>query len=69
IHNSTYANILLLAGQGGPYQINEYSKRLPSDEAKGALGLVNYNAVAAILGYSIQDQYDGSQTKKYVLKH
>ncbi|OIN83997.1 carbohydrate binding domain protein [Francisella sp. TX07-6608] len=64
IHNSTYANILLQAGQGGPYQINDYSKRLPSAEAKGALGLVNYNAVAAILGYSIQDQDDGSQTKK-----
>ena len=27
IHNSTYANILLQAGQGGPYQINDYSKK------------------------------------------
>ncbi|WP_274931120.1 hypothetical protein [Francisella tularensis] len=40
------------------------SKSLPAAEAQGALGLVNYNALAAILGYSIQDQDDGSQTKK-----
>ena len=64
IHNSTYANILLQAGQGGPYQINDYSKRLPSAEAKGALGLANYDVVAANTGLFSTRSSDGSQTKK-----
>ncbi|WP_234394235.1 hypothetical protein, partial [Francisella orientalis] len=29
IQNKTYSDILLSVGQGGPYQINDYSKRLP----------------------------------------
>ena len=61
IQNQTYAGILLSPGQGGPYQINDYSKRLPSAEAEGALGLVNYNSVAKILGYSIENQDNGNQ--------
>jgi len=64
INNSTYANILLSKGQGGPYQINDYSKRLPSVGQTGALGLVNYNTVAKELGYSIEAQDNGTQTNK-----
>ncbi|MBY7735192.1 chitin-binding protein [Francisella philomiragia] len=56
IQNKTYSDILLSVGQGGPYQINDYSKRLPGVGQKGALGLVNYDSVAKVLGYSIFNQ-------------
>ncbi|WP_150465315.1 chitin-binding protein [Francisella sp. SYW-2] len=62
IQNETYANILLSKGQGGPYQINDYSKRLPGVGQEGSLGLVNYNSIAKVLGYSIEDQDSGKQT-------
>lgn len=64
IHNTAYAGQLLSPGQGGPYQINDYSKRLPATDVPGALGLANYDAVRKVLGYSIPSQDNGSQTSK-----
>ena len=61
INNPTIRTSYLSSGQGGPYQINDYSKRLPAPDG---MGLVNYNAVAKTLGYSINDQDDGTQGKK-----
>lgn len=63
INNPTERAQLLAAGQGGPYQLNDYSKRLPSLNTPGSLGLINYTALQASLGYSIQDQDNGNQTQ------
>ena len=60
---STRAN-LLKPGQGGPYQINNYSVRIPAVGVPGAAGLINYTALQAQLGYTISDQDTGSQTHK-----
>jgi hypothetical protein len=51
--------MLLAAGQGGPYQINDYAKRLES-----GLGLINFTVLQKSLGYSIEDQDNGKQTVK-----
>merc|ERR1711981_588850 len=61
-HDPTLLNV----GQGGPYQLNDYSKQLPPGE-EGARGMLNYNALYHDLGYKVADQNsDGpdSQTKK-----
>lgn len=50
---------LLSPGQGGPYQINDYSKRLETD---AGIGLVNFVALQKGLGYSVEDQDSGAQT-------
>ncbi len=55
-------NMLLAAGQGGPYQINDYSKRLGGDKDSGGLGLINYAVLQKSLGYTIEEQDDGTQT-------
>ncbi|MCW5589063.1 MAG: hypothetical protein KIT27_05295 [Legionellales bacterium] len=62
INNSTERAQLLAPGQGGPYQLNDYSKRLPSLDTPGSLGLINYTSLQGSLGYSINDQDSGKQT-------
>lgn len=52
-------NSLLNSGQGGPYQINDYSKRLENDKG---VGLVNFVALQKGLGYTVEDQDSGKQT-------
>jgi hypothetical protein len=57
---------LLNVGQGGPYQLNDYSKQLPPG-IEGANGMLNYNALYHDLGYTVAEQNSdgaGSQTKK-----
>ncbi|MCL9779898.1 hypothetical protein M9194_00430 [Vibrio sp. S4M6] len=63
IHNEQTVKILLSGGQGGPYQINDYAKRL-GDTNGSALGLINYDAVRTTLGYTIADQDSGVQTSR-----
>ncbi|MSP52753.1 MAG: hypothetical protein EXR81_00680 [Gammaproteobacteria bacterium] len=46
---------LLLPGQGGPYQINNYSVRL-WDKADGGIGIINFIAMQQSLGYTIAMQ-------------
>lgn len=54
---------LLAKGQGGPYQLNDYSKRLPSiDKSTGSVGLINYQVLQGSLGYTIAAQDSGKQT-------
>lgn len=48
---------LLSLGQGGPYQLNDYSKRLES-----GWGMVNFVMMQKGLGYSVADQDSGVQT-------
>lgn len=50
---------LLASGQGGPYQINDYSKRL---ENETGVGLVNFVALQKGLGYTVEKQDSGDQT-------
>lgn len=50
---------LLASGQGGPYQINDYSKRL---ETSAGLGLINFVALQKGLGYTVEAQDSGAQT-------
>lgn len=50
---------LLNSGQGGPYQINDYSKRL---ENNNGVGLVNFVALQKGLGYTVEQQDSGAQT-------
>ncbi|RYV03103.1 hypothetical protein SOPP22_05955 [Shewanella sp. OPT22] len=64
INNPTIKGAYLSAGQGGPYQINDYSKKLPYDTAPTGLGLINYDTVRKTLGYTIADQDSGDQTEK-----
>lgn len=59
--NDADRQALLAPGQGGPYQINDYSKRL---EDKNGIGLVNFAALQKSLGFTIEDQDSGAQTKK-----
>lgn len=61
INSLTEQKSLLAAGQGGPYQINDYSKRL--ENSKG-LGLINYVAIQKGLGFTVAAQDDNSQTNK-----
>lgn len=51
--------MLLAGGQGGPYQINDYAKRL---ETSAGIGLVNFVALQKGLGYSVELQDNGTQT-------
>ncbi len=64
INDEVQRGQLLAPGQGGPYQLNDYSKRLPGVDTKGSLGLINYTALQGKLGYSIKDQDNGEQTSK-----
>jgi hypothetical protein len=64
INSPVQRTILLNAGQGGPYQINDYSKRLPGVNTNGSLGLINYTALQASLAYTIAAQDNNSQTLK-----
>lgn len=50
---------LLAGGQGGPYQINDYAKRL---ENSNGLGLINFVAIQKGLGFSVEAQDNGTQT-------
>ncbi|KTD25637.1 hypothetical protein [Legionella maceachernii] len=52
-------NMLLAPGQGGPYQINDYGKRL-----EHGLGLINFVVLQKSLDYRIEDQDSGEQTLK-----
>lgn len=51
--------MLLASGQGGPYQLNDYSKRL-----ENKIGLINFASLQKSLGYSVEDQDSGAQTKR-----
>ena len=53
----------MAVGQGGPYQINDYSKRLPPG-VEGALGLINYDSIRKSLGFTIAEQDNLAQTGK-----
>ena len=64
IENDTYTKQLLSPGQGGPWQINDYGKRLPDATTPGSLGLINYDAMRKILGYTISEQDENKQTEK-----
>lgn len=55
----TIRSMLLAPGQGGPYQINDYGKRLES-----GVGLINFTVLQKSLGYRIADQDSGQQTVK-----
>lgn len=57
--NPAIRNMLLSPGQGGPYQLNDYSKRLEHQ-----IGLINYAVLQKSLGYTIQDQDSGTQTSR-----
>lgn len=67
VNSSDYINTqaerrtLLAAGQGGPYQLNDYSKRLENQQG---LGLINYVAIQKGLGFSVEAQDNNSQTSK-----
>lgn len=50
---------LLAVGQGGPYQINDYSKRLENDTG---VGLVNFTTLQKGLGFTVEKQDSGAQT-------
>lgn len=50
---------LLAPGQGGPYQLNDYSKRL---ETSAGIGLVNFTALQKGLGFTVEAQDSGAQT-------
>lgn len=57
--NNDIRNMLLMPGQGGPYQLNDYSKRL-----ENKIGMINFKVLQKSLGYSIQAQDSGIQTNK-----
>lgn len=50
--------MLLSPGQGGPYQLNDYSKRLENN-----IGMINFVVLQKSLGYTIQEQDNGTQTR------
>ena len=54
----TIRNMLLNIGQGGPYQINDYAKRLSS-----GYGMINFVALQKNLGYTVEDQDSLEQNK------
>lgn len=66
IHEPSYIKQLLNPGQSGPYKLKDYAKRLPQKDTIGALGLRNYDAIAKILGYSLEDQDNGKQSNSKV---
>ncbi|MFC4893138.1 chitin-binding protein [Pseudofrancisella aestuarii] len=66
IHEPSYMKQLLNLGQSGPYKLKDYAKRLPQKDTIGALGLRNYDAIAKVLGYSIEDQDNGKQSNSKV---
>ncbi|HBM15531.1 MAG TPA: hypothetical protein DD381_04190 [Lentisphaeria bacterium] len=49
--NESIRNILLAPGQGGPYQLNDYSKAL-----EHGYGLINFAVLQKSLDYSVKDQ-------------
>lgn len=57
--NAAQRASLLASGQGGPYQINDYSKRL---ENSTGIGLINFIALQKGLGYTVESQDNNSQT-------
>ncbi len=62
--DASIREILLSPGQGGPYQINDYAKRLGGDQASGGLGLINYAVLQKNLGFKIADQDNNTQTSR-----
>ena len=52
--------MLLNAGQGGPYQINDYSKRLENEKG---VGLINFVSLQKGLGFTVENQDSGNQTR------
>ena len=64
IHEPGYASQLLEVGQSGPYQINDYYKRLPDTTTPGSLGLINYDALYQRLDYTIDDQDNDVQSRR-----
>jgi hypothetical protein len=50
--------MLLSVGQGGPYQINDYAKRLSS-----GYGMINFTTLQKNLGYTVVEQDSGAQNK------
>jgi len=52
---------LMGAGQGGPYQLNDYAKRL---EDGNGVGMINYITMQKALGFSVEDQDKMLQDKK-----
>ena len=61
IHEPNYASSLLAVGQGGPYQINDYNKRLP-DRQPGLFGLITMTHYIKVR-YFIDDQDSGTRWK------
>ena len=61
INNEAERATLLMSGQGGPYQLNDYSKRL---EGTTGLGLINYVAIQKSLGFTVAEQDSNAQTAK-----
>lgn len=61
INNAVERKSLLASGQGGPYQLNDYSKRLENEQG---LGLINYVTIQKGLGFTVEAQDNGSQTLK-----
>ncbi|VVC75449.1 hypothetical protein AQUSIP_07390 [Aquicella siphonis] len=57
--NPDIRKMLLAPGQGGPYQLNDYSKRL-----EHKIGMINFAVLQKSLGYAIEDQDSGVQTRK-----
>ncbi len=62
INTGNSQDSLLNPGQGGPYQLNDYSKRLPDVGINGSKGLINYKVLQGSLGFTIYDQDSGAQT-------
>jgi hypothetical protein len=55
--DASQRQMLLNSGQGGPYQLNDYSRRLDSN-----LGLINFIMLQKGLGFSVADQDNNTQT-------
>jgi hypothetical protein len=62
INTGNKQDSLLNPGQGGPYQLNDYSKRLPDVGINNSKGLINYKVLQGSLGFTIYDQDSGAQT-------
>lgn len=72
--DSEKARVALLGlGQGGPYQINDYSVRMPpqkkgeNEAVMSGYGLINYPTLQKALGFTIDAQ--DSQYQKLKVKH
>ncbi len=59
-----YRSQLLGAGEGGPYQINDYAKRLADGRTDKGYGMINYVATQRALNFTVEDQDSGVQTGK-----